>query len=122
MLPGPCQPIPITPRLMRLLGACCRSLRCGAAKNCGKNGSGSRSLQKATAIERPKEGFNPDCCGITYPNITSYGRTEMIYITFDRQFDFATAFSASLSTQSNHPLACFAIFLSFVNTDWESQH
>ena len=35
----------------------------------------------------------------------------MIYITFDRQFDFATAFQTGLSTQSNHPLACFAIFV-----------
>jgi len=33
---------------------------------------------------------------MTYLNITSYGETEMIYITFDRQVDFITEIESNL--------------------------
>jgi hypothetical protein len=53
VLPGPCQPMPITPRLMRLLaeapGICAY-----ARKNCRKNRRRAGYLQKMTAIERTK--------------------------------------------------------------------
>src|ERR1019366_4216074 len=82
VLPGPCHPIPMTPRLMRLLGevggVCAAALR----RTAGRMAADPAVFRKRRRLKGRRRNSDPDCCGIIYPNITSYGGTEMIYITF----------------------------------------
>ena len=82
MLPGPCHPIPMTPRLMRLLGEVVGV--CAAAalrRTAGRMAADPAVFRNRRRLKGRKRCSYPDSCGITCPNFTLKW-TKVIYIIF----------------------------------------
>src|SRR6185503_5722220 len=69
VLPGPCQPIPITPTLMRLFGEVFEVCAAAPRRTVGRIAADPAVLRNRRRLNERDQGPEPDCSGIFYISV-----------------------------------------------------